>query len=302
MIDPVVAKRRIAARRRFIDTLVETLTADDRFVAAWLSGSIARGDDDALSDVDLHIVVTDEAAATMCARPWELAGYTTAERAALFTRFGQPAIIHENQHNAPPGGSWTCVIYASLLTVDWVLVPQSTAIRPPDTRLLLDALGIPLQSPPPVSPVQRAERASERIAFFWMMMSIVVKRLLRDDTVGVNHMLAGLEPLIREVRALAMDIPVPYTSTASFRIAVTAEEQVATVRQFCATIMALSPAIVALDGYVPDDPMAIINALLASSTIDDVTALYAASHAADTLEQSLRSLRAHVYSDTDETA
>ncbi len=37
-------------------------------------------------------------------------------------------------------------------------------------------------------------------------------------------------------------------------------------------------------------------------TVDDVTALYAASHAADTLEQSLRSLRAHVYSDTDETA
>ncbi len=37
-------------------------------------------------------------------------------------------------------------------------------------------------------------------------------------------------------------------------------------------------------------------------TVDDVTALYAASHTADTLEQSLRSLRAHVYSDTDETA
>jgi len=266
MLDPVIAKERLAARQRFIDTLVETLTADERFVAAWLSGSIARGDDDALSDVDLHIVVADDAAATLCARPWELAGYTTAERAALFTRFGQPAIIHENQHNAPPGGSWTCVIYASLLTVDWVLVPQSTATRSPDTHLLFDTRNIPLQSPPSASQVQRAERASERVAFFWMMMSIVVKRLLRDDTVGVNHMLAGLEPLIREVRTLATDVPVPYTSTASFRLAETVEEQVATVRQFCETITALSPAIVALGGYTPDDPMAIIETLLSSST------------------------------------
>ncbi len=96
-------------------------------------------------------------------------------------------------------------------------------------------------------------------------MSIVVKRLLRGDTVGVRHMLAGLEPLIREVRALETDIPVPYTATASFRLAVTVEEQVATVRQFCETITALSPAIVALGGYVPDDPMAIIDELLASS-------------------------------------
>jgi hypothetical protein len=112
--------------------------------------------------------------------------------------------------------------------------------------------------------MQRAERASERVTFFWMMMSIVVKRLLRDDTVGVNHMLAGLDPLVREVRGLVTDVPVPYTSTASFRLAVTVEEQVATVRQFCATITALSPAIVALGGYTPDDPMVIIDALLTS--------------------------------------
>ncbi len=37
-------------------------------------------------------------------------------------------------------------------------------------------------------------------------------------------------------------------------------------------------------------------------TAADVTDLYAASHAADALEQSLRSLRAHVDSATDETA
>lgn len=269
MIDPAVAAARTAIRQRFIDALVETLTADERYVAAWLSGSIARDASDALSDVDLHIVVTDEAAPTLCARPWELAGYTTAARAALFARFGQPAIIHENQHNAPPGGSFTCIIYASLLTVDWVLVPRATATRSPDTRLLFDTIGIPIQPPPSVSGAQRAARASERVAFFWMMMSIVVKRLLRGDTVGVNHMLAGLEPLIREVRTLATDSPVPYTAISSFRLAVTVEEQIATVRQFCAAILELSPAIVALGGYVPQEPMSIVDRLLASLAIGD---------------------------------
>jgi hypothetical protein len=246
---------------------VELVRADERFGAAWLEGSIARGDADALSDVDLHLVVTDEAAATLCARPWTLAGYTTAERAALFSHFGQPVIIHENHHNAPPNGSFTTVIYASLLTVDWVLVPQATAARPPDASLLFDRIGLPTQhASPPLSPTQRAERASERVAFFWMMMSITVKHLLRGNVVRVNHNLAGLEPLLREVQALVMDVPVPFTTRSSFALAVTVEEQVGVVRQFCEAILHLSPAIVALGGYVPDQPMAIIDGLLALVT------------------------------------
>jgi len=67
LVDPAVVAARERARRRFIDALVDVLTADGRYVAAWLGGSIARGDDDALSDVDLCIVVSDEAAATLCA-------------------------------------------------------------------------------------------------------------------------------------------------------------------------------------------------------------------------------------------
>jgi len=263
MLDSGTETARLAVRQRFIDSLVETLSADECYVAAWLDGSIARGDDDALSDVDLRIVVSDAAAVTLCARPWDIAGYTTPERLALFGRFGQPALIHENQHNASPGESFTCVIYASLLTVDWVLIPQAVAARQPDTRLLFDKVGIPLQPPaPPLSETQRAERSSERVAFFWMMVSIVVKYLLRDDAVRVHHLLAGLEPLVREVRTLATGAPVPYTTKSSFRLAATVEEQVAVVHNMCATVLALSPAIVALGGYVPDDPMAMIDGLL----------------------------------------
>ncbi len=268
LVDPAVVAARERARRRFIDALVDVLTADGRYVAAWLGGSIARGDDDALSDVDLCIVVSDEAAATLCARPRQLAGYTTAERAALFDRFGRPALIHENQHNAPEGDSFTCVVYASLLTVDWVFVPRALAVRPSDAHLLFDKEGIPVRPPSPLpSRAQRAERASERVAFFWLMISIVVKRLLRGDAVGVNHMLAGLEPLVREVWTLATGLPVPYTTKSSFPIAATIEQQVAAVRQFYDTMLALSPAIEALGGYVPDAPMAVVDSLLVALTV-----------------------------------
>jgi len=270
MIDSDTVVARMTVRRRFIDSLVETLSADESYLAAWLDGSIARGDDDALSDVDLRIVVSDAAAVTLCARPWDIAGYTTPERLALFSRFGRPALIHENQHNASPGESFTCVIYASLLTVDWVLIPHAVAARHLETRLLFDKVGIPLQPPPPsLSEAQRAERASERVAFFWMMISIAVKYLLRGDAVRVHHLLAGLEPLVREVCTLSTGMPVPYTTKSSFRLAATVEEQVAAVHAMCASVLALSPAIVALGGYVPDDPMAMIDGLLSLSRVPD---------------------------------
>ena len=264
MIDPVVAQARVAARDKFLQELLRVLRGDEQYVAAWLGGSIARGDHDALSDVDVHIVVSDEAAATLCVRPWQLAGYTTAPRAALFARFGQPRFVYENHNNAPVGGTWTCVIYASLLTVDWVIVPRSIASRSPHTHLLFDAAGIALAPLPQLTEAQRADRALERVAFFWMMMSIIVKHLLRGHAAWVNHMLVGLEPLIAEVRSLVTNVAQPFTTRVSFVLATTVEAQIAVVRQFCETVLALSPAIVSLGGYAPSAPMSIIDELLAA--------------------------------------
>jgi len=41
------------------------------------------------------------------------------------------------------------------------------------------------------------------------------------------------------------------------------------VRQFCAAILELSPAIVVLGGYIPQEPMSIVDRLLASLAIGD---------------------------------
>ncbi|HEV2065959.1 MAG TPA: nucleotidyltransferase domain-containing protein, partial [Thermomicrobiales bacterium] len=41
----------------------DALRSDERVVAAWLAGSFGRGTEDAWSDLDLHVVVRDDALA-----------------------------------------------------------------------------------------------------------------------------------------------------------------------------------------------------------------------------------------------
>ena len=136
------------ARGELVERLADVLARDARFPAAWLYGSLGRGDADAMSDIDLALVVSDEAAPELCRRPWMTAAQTTPERLALFRLFGEPALIHENHHNASPGGTFTCTIYAgSGLTVDWMLRPLPDALRPANTFLLFDKVGVPLGPP-----------------------------------------------------------------------------------------------------------------------------------------------------------
>ena len=58
-------KRAASRCREFLrpaayDRQAEDLEADARVAAAWLTGSIGRGEDDAWSDLDLHIAVYEQ--------------------------------------------------------------------------------------------------------------------------------------------------------------------------------------------------------------------------------------------------
>ena len=72
-----------SARESLLAQVIESLSADDRFFAAWLTGSYGRGEADEVSDLDLTLVVADSVAETLCARPWQSAARTTDERLAL---------------------------------------------------------------------------------------------------------------------------------------------------------------------------------------------------------------------------
>jgi hypothetical protein len=130
------------ARRRaaLLARLGATLRADERFVAAWLTGSFGRGEEDACSDVDCTAVVAGGHADALLARPWRSAGRTTAERLALLRSLGRSAVVlaHDAHGNAPEGGTHTNALYADGTRLDLTLVPAGRAWRPEETRLLFE--------------------------------------------------------------------------------------------------------------------------------------------------------------------
>src|SRR5512132_639300 len=130
-------------RDNFLSEVVTSLSNDNRFVAAWLTGSMSREEADSLSDLDISLVVSDQFSSSLCTRLEQVSAQTSPERHALFSQFGTPALIHENNNNAPEGGTFTFTLYAnSVIMVDWVLIPQSKAKRPDGTKLLFDKAGI----------------------------------------------------------------------------------------------------------------------------------------------------------------
>ncbi len=171
-------------------------------MAAWLAGSFGRNDRDGVSDLDLNIVVSDLHSEYLCKRDQQISQQTTKEQLDLFSQFGTPAIIHKNNYNAPEGGTFT--FYAkSQLMVDWVLIPQSKAYQPSQTYLLFEKSIIPI-APSAESEIleQRIKRASERVAFFWMMMAVTAKYLIRRDGAFVTQWLKILSEMLQEIERL----------------------------------------------------------------------------------------------------
>jgi predicted nucleotidyltransferase len=251
-------------REAFLQNLVEKLSSDERFVSAWVTGSFAKGQQDVLSDIDITLVVADEHCEILCTRPRMVSAQTTKERFDLYSLFGQPAFLHENNHNAPEAGTFTFVAYAQLaIMVDWVLRPQRGAKRPEESRLLFDKVGIPIQLPAePENQEQNAERASEIIAFFWMMTAVTLKYVQRDDAVFVAHWLEELTRLVHEVERRIQARDLEYKRGSYSELKVTPAEQIEAIRQLCERMEKLMPEVERQGGYVSKSPMCTIEIII----------------------------------------
>lgn len=253
-----------ANREVLLAQIVQTLAADTRFVAAWLTGSLGRGDADAVSDLDIALVVAADYSETLCAQPAQLRDPTTPERLALFSQFGQPIALHENHHNAPPGGTFTFTLYhPSALMVDWTLIPQAQAQRPAQTRLLFEKTPLPLApTPDPESLEQRIKQAADTVAFFWMMAAVTAKYIVRGDGVFVAVWLEELERMTRAVARLVAGASWQYQRGSRTQLAPTRAEQATALYQLCDRMLALMPTVAQLGGHVPPSPLATIATLL----------------------------------------
>lgn len=164
-------------RTRTIHTLAHALRSDKRVVAAWLFGSLGRREEDALSDIDIWVVVKDAHCAEI-----------VAERSEFVTCIGTPIHRQEAPQNAPPNGGYLLTLYDSevgLQHIDWYWEPASQAQIPKEVRLLFDRAELPSSllytcpipiAPPLANPKAEAEKS---IAFFWSMVPITAKYIAR---------------------------------------------------------------------------------------------------------------------------
>jgi hypothetical protein len=53
-------ERYAAAREDLLQRVLRALSADERVIAAWLSGSEGRGEGDAWADYDLHVAIDND--------------------------------------------------------------------------------------------------------------------------------------------------------------------------------------------------------------------------------------------------
>lgn len=243
-----------ASRDAFLRRLIGALRADDRFVAAWLIGALGRENPpaDALSDLNVVAVVAPAHEAVLCARPRMTTGRTTPERLALFQALGTPILIHENHHNASPGGTMTYVVYDTGVELALYLMPQREAYIPSPARLLFDRIGVPPELPPAAEPLEeRRARATARVAFFWMMAGIAARYRLRGWDWQVNRVLDMLRASIDEVRRLVAGEPPQFRRRPPTPLATTSAVQAAAIRSLCDEMEALMPMVIRLGGEVP---------------------------------------------------
>ena len=178
-------------------SLLVSFQADPRIRAAWLWGSFGRGDADDLSDLDLWLLVTDEAASHM----GPSLGQYTQNTGSLISSGEKPSL-------APPGGGYFGSLHEGrhgLLHMDCYWQPQSAQVPVPQNAILLDRLAeapsLPFVSPHPATQESTvSDPIGHGLGFACLMFSIAAKQLARDPKSDMALLLypkPGLENALR---------------------------------------------------------------------------------------------------------
>lgn len=239
---------RVAEREALLQRITHALEADERIVAAWLHGSLGRGDADALSDIDLTIIVADEHSPRV-----------NAERQAYAARIGQLVLVQEAPHNAPPGGAFLLVMYEGLagpLQVDWNWQPLSQAHLPTDARILFNRAQLAPESVVARPTDQQvADDLTSRTVFFWMMVQIAAKKIARHQLWAALIVINYLQHTLSQTQWLVGQThspPFPENRRLD-QPPNTRPTMLALVRSLTAEMEALTPLILHLGGQAPTE-------------------------------------------------
>ena len=254
--------------QEYRDTLLAkinaTLSNDKRFVAGWLTGSFGRNDADAVSDIDISLVVSEANSSNLCQRLAQVSAQTSPERHSLLSQFGTPALIHENNNNAPEGGTFTFVLYSeSAIMVDWTLIPQSKALRPTLSKILFDKVGIPISNSLEPELFEESKKSvTESWAFFWMMTAVTIKYIIRGDGVFAAQWIENLHGIVHDIERLINGKPWSYTRGSLSQLQPTREKQIESINKLCERMQELKPKVSEFIQSDPAIPILEIEALL----------------------------------------
>jgi predicted nucleotidyltransferase len=114
-----------AARDELLDRLLQLLKGDPRVVAAWLAGSLGRGEGDAWADCDVSIVVDDASLSALL-----------GDRSRLYESLGEVLLLQDEIPGQPDvGDSFNLLHFGSPygpIELDLSFIPFS---RPKTSRL-----------------------------------------------------------------------------------------------------------------------------------------------------------------------
>jgi predicted nucleotidyltransferase len=156
--------------RVIVERFIAACRADERIVAAFLVGSYARGTADAYSDLDLRLVIADEA------YPDFVAG-----RAAFGRSLGEPAFLED--FDFP---DYVFLIFPAGAEVELALTRESAVghIFDQPHRVLLDKKGLVAGAAPPPRPAAQAEQIEtlrRQVYWFWHDLSHFITAMARGQ-------------------------------------------------------------------------------------------------------------------------
>jgi hypothetical protein len=252
---------RVTERSALVRLITSYLENDKRVKAAWLHGSLANGNHDALSDADLWVVVDDESAASI-----------VSGRKKYATGLTRPSLVMDNVNNAPPSGAYLLVHYPGEVGpqhVDWFWQPESLAKRPDDALVLFDRADLPIVfgdewrvethqtgGGSPINETDQASIVTFKITFFWAMSLIVAKYIARGDSGTVHRMMDLITRTLGEINDVLSGKPraesTDTTLISNVDVA-SASDQFAMLDRLVKAACRMEKPIEAVGGSIPSD-------------------------------------------------
>lgn len=140
-------------------------------IEAHISGSLARGDADAFSDIDIWFTFKDKNIEEILANRYE-----------YYAKIGEIINLCEPPQNAPVNGVHTSVVYkteAGYVTVDYLLCPESSAFITNDSKKIF-GIDLPIKIFE-YNPKKVPVKESYRFDFLIVLITVALKKLLRNE-------------------------------------------------------------------------------------------------------------------------